>query len=144
MFDERRGYRRHEVTYTDYADRVRRLTDEEIEWFEENVRNVLDILGTSIEVYVRDHERVNCDATACYCYTVAPVEFDEFITIDAYVVHDLYQIATDTHKRYLSAVYSGDEESITTIICHELAHRKYHRHDKRHRRLTDALIAKCA
>lgn len=145
MFNEIKGLRTHEITYSDCYDREQRLTDDEITWFETSVSEILAKLGTNIEVYIRDHEKISntreSNATALYCYTLDGS--DEFITVDAYIVHDLFKIEHGAHT-WLSGLYTGDERSLATIICHELTHRRYHRHDRYHRKLTDELISKCA
>ena len=127
-------------TYSDlYGDPVS-LTPEEKAFFREKVHFILNVLGLDVEIVNRDHEQdlsgKSKEALGCF-YTDAPNSptQDCFITVDNYFIHERYEVEC-------MGGYSIEPQSLTDVICHELAHREKFRHGKGHRKMTEELVAK--
>lgn len=123
--------------YTDYHGRTIELTAEELGYFRQTVANVLAATGIDIPVHCCDHEKLpgtNSDALGVHWRSIDGA--DEFITIDNYFIHEAYAVA------FLNA-FDLNGETLTTVLCHELAHIRYQRHTRYHAALTAQYIDMC-
>lgn len=124
--------------YLDAYGRPTLLTEAELEYFNQTVAQVRNALGVQIEVLCRDHERElpakHREALGLF-YTSDPKNpsADCFITIDNYFIHECYE---EKHAGKLNL--SG--QSLTEVICHEIAHMSKFRHGKGHKDLTQEFL----
>lgn len=124
-------------SYTDYHGQTTELTAQELDYFRQTVTNVLAATGIGIPVYCCDHEKLpgtTGDALGVHWRSIDGA--DEFITIDNYFIHEAYAVA------FLDA-FDLNGETLTTVLCHELAHIRYQRHTRYHAALTAQYIDQC-
>lgn len=124
--------------YRDFRDRPATLTKEELCYFHDTVALIRVVLGVSIPIYNRDHERdmdgKHKNALGIF-YTDDPKDpaADCFITIDNFFIHECYE------EKFKGA-WNLSFESLEGAICHEIAHMTQFRHCKRHKALTGELL----
>ena len=128
-----------EDTYTDDYGRLTALTDQELQFFCETIHHVKSKIGTHIQIFHRDHEKLdkkNKEALGLF-WTRFPKSpgVDCFITIDNYFIHECYQ---EKFMGLPSVCFAKLED----VLCHELAHAVYFRHGKYHNRVTAELAEK--
>ena len=119
--------------YSDFRDRPAALTEAEQSYFRQTVEKVLSILGIEIPVYMCDQERFPGSRGDALGIHWKNAEGDEFITIDNYFIHEAYEVA-------FHGAYDLNGETLETVLCHELAHIRYQRHNKYHAELTEQYI----
>lgn len=118
--------------YTDCYDNPTSLTSKEQKFFRDTVSNVLSATGIQITVYMCDHEKFKGyeDPLGMHWKNA---DGDEFITIDNYFIHECCEVA-------FNGAYSIETEDLVSVLCHELAHIRYQRHNKYHTKLTKKYI----
>lgn len=126
-------------TYSDWRGKVVELTNEEISWFY-SVVNKFKMLpeAESIEIMNRDHDELDGkhkEALGVF-YTDDPKNSnaDCFITIDNYFIHEQYE-------SIFNGCHTIEEETLESVLAHEIAHKFQFRHCKRHTMLTEKIIA---
>ena len=122
------------TSYTDCKNNICHLTGIERAWFRETVAAVLAIVRIKIPVYMCDHEPlpgIHSDALGLHWKNAMG---DEFITIDNWFIHNAFEVK-------FNGAYDIDDETLESVLYHELAHIKYSRHTKWHEQLTEYYIS---
>lgn len=120
--------------YYDIRNNPAALTDAEQSYFWETVAKVLLTVGISIPVYMADHEQLPQSCADALGIHWKNDDGDEFISIDCYFIHDCYEVA-------FNGAHNVFDESLVSVLCHELAHVRYRRHSKYHTSLTAKYIS---
>lgn len=126
--------------YSDLYGNPVSLTSEELEFFRTRVQTIQKALNLNVEIVNRDHETAftgkHKEALGIF-YTSDPKNPSEdcFITIDNYFIHECYE------SEVLGKI-KIEPNTLTDVICHELAHMQKFRHCKTHERITQDLIAR--
>ena len=126
------------ITYTDFKDRPTKLNKEELEWFRSIVARSKAATECNVDIIVYDHDLYkgkSKNALGC-CITnntENPLRGDSYITIDAYFVHEQYDV---TFRNGFSI--SGD--TLEGVIAHEIAHLYCWRYGKKHNKITQELL----
>lgn len=128
--------------YSDMYENPTELTEAELNYFHTVVSKfsviMQDYLGTVLPILNRDHEKMDGKHKEAlgifYTNDKENPLADAFITIDNYFIHECYE-----------KVFNGIENiSFSTLeetISHEIAHGLVIRHGKKHRELTERILA---
>lgn len=125
----------HDHFYLDMYNNPAWLTEEELSFFNDTADHIKRILGVSIKIVPSNHEQVpgHEEALGLYHYN----DENEFITIDNYFIHECYMAER-------CGGFAIEAQTLSDVICHEIAHRRYHRHTKYHAALTREYIEQVA
>lgn len=115
------------ITYSDERDRAAKLTPDELRFFRDTVIRARKATGIVVRIATLDHEELPGHEEALgICWKGA--NGDMSITIDNYFIHECF-LATQGFPTI-------ETQTLTDVICHELAHLRYWRHTKWHAALT--------
>lgn len=122
--------------YFDYYKNEIELTAEELKYFNDTVTKINNKLNNNIKISNSNFELFEDKKVKNYAVGICfKNENDYNIYIDNYFIHECYEAQT---KEYIKMLI--ENESIESVICHELAHISYFNHGKKHKELTEKYI----
>jgi hypothetical protein len=123
--------------YSDYARNPISLTENELKYFNDTVKqiietlhintNVVNIMNYDFDQYTDKHKN-----SLGVCGTQDFIHYD--ITIDNYFIHECYESITNSHY------FKIEPQTLQYVICHEIAHCYQWRHCKKHTSITNELL----
>lgn len=119
---------KYTTTYTDEYGRLCWLKPLELAYFQAAVDLVLAATGISIQVEARDHDLVPGHENALGIF-YRTTEDLTWITVDTYFIHERYRWEAEGR-------HTIEQETLVSVLCHELAHIRYARHTRHHAALT--------
>ena len=129
-----------ENTYTDLYDNEKELTEEELKWFYSVVEvfnRYMKRQGFLIQITNRNHELLKGkgkEAIGLHWTTDRQdLNAEQFITIDNCFIHDCYE-------EKVNGTWNLHFCSLEKAIAHEIAHRFYWRHGKKHTEATESIL----
>lgn len=117
------------------------LTKQEKEYFENIVSDIKQKLNITIPIFAHNHEEVEGHENALGIAYADENKNVYQVTIDEFFIHECYcDHRWNQGLRGANCWPKLEPESLEELICHEIAHIKYFRHGRWHKRETERLI----
>lgn len=117
------------------------LTEQEQQYFDDIVTNIKLKFNIIIPILAYDHEKVEGHENALGIAYADENKKVYQITVDEFFIHECY-----CDHRWSQGIRGANSwpklepESLEGLICHEIAHMKYLRHGRWHKRETERLL----